>query len=118
MVPRARGTISALREAALGTPGALSRTVREAIFGRSARFGGASGDGEPPAELAAFVEKMARHAYEVDDADIAALRRAGHSEDAIFEAMVAAAVGAGIARLDRGLAALDEGGMRNAAQER
>lgn len=50
--------------------------------------------------------KVARHAYTVTDGDIAALREAGYSEDAIFEITLSAAVGAGLARLERGLAVL------------
>jgi alkylhydroperoxidase family enzyme len=49
---------------------------------------------------------VAHHAYRVTDADVAALRQAGHSDDSLFEITVAAAVGAALHRLDRGLAAL------------
>jgi alkylhydroperoxidase/carboxymuconolactone decarboxylase family protein YurZ len=37
---------------------------------------------------------------------VAALRAAGYSEDAIFEIVASVAVGAGLGRLERGLAAL------------
>jgi hypothetical protein len=37
---------------------------------------------------------------------VQALQRSGHSDDALFEITVAAAVGAALHRLDRGLAAL------------
>ena len=46
---------------------------------------------------------MARHAYRITDDDIARLRSAGYDEDQIFEATVAAAVGAGVSRLELGL---------------
>jgi alkylhydroperoxidase family enzyme len=59
-----------------------------------------------PAPLAQYVDKVARHAYKVTDADIAALQEAGHSDDALFELTVAAAVGAAMVRLERGMAAL------------
>ena len=49
---------------------------------------------------------MARHAYKLTDDDLNALRRAGSSEDAIFEITVSAALGAALDRLERGLAAL------------
>jgi hypothetical protein len=58
----------------------------------------------PPA-LTPYVDTVARHAYQVTDADVAALRR-GNSDDALFEITVAAAVGAALHRLDRGMAAL------------
>jgi alkylhydroperoxidase family enzyme len=59
-----------------------------------------------PDELVLYVEKVAKHAYKVVDADIERLRKAGYSEDAIFELTLATALGAARARLDRGLAAL------------
>lgn len=62
--------------------------------------------GRLPAPLDAYVEKVRRHAYKVTDEDVAALQRAGHSDDALFEITVAAAVGAALYRLERGLAAL------------
>lgn len=56
--------------------------------------------------LAGYVDKVRRHAYRVTDAEVAALQHAGHSDDVLFEITVAAAVGAALHRLDRGMAAL------------
>jgi len=42
----------------------------------------------------------------VTDADVAGLKDAGYSDDAIFEITVAASVGAAMHRLQRGMAAL------------
>jgi len=56
--------------------------------------------------LTAYLDKVARHAYKVTDEDLAALQRAGHSDDALFEVTVSAALGAALGRLERGLAAL------------
>jgi len=56
--------------------------------------------------VAAYVEKVALHAYRVTDADIDGLREAGYSEDAVFEITLSAALGAGLGRLERGMAAL------------
>jgi hypothetical protein len=61
-----------------------------------------------PSELRSYVDKVAKHAYKVTDEDVEALKRAGHSEDAIFEVTAAAALGAAILRLERGLIALNE----------
>ena len=61
-----------------------------------------------PAALASYVEKVRHHAYKVTDADVEALKRAGYSEDAIFEVTVAAALGAALTRLERGMIALHE----------
>ena len=62
-----------------------------------------------PAPLDTYVDKVARHAYKVTDDDIVALRQAGYSEDAIFEVTLSAALGAGMSRLERGLAMLKGG---------
>ncbi|HET9227949.1 MAG TPA: hypothetical protein VFR31_14840 [Thermoanaerobaculia bacterium] len=87
-------------EASLHGPGELSPGVRQAIA--EERF-----DEAPPA-LRSYLEKVAHHAYRITDEDVEALKRAGLSEDQIFEATVAAAVGAGRKRLRAGLAALGE----------
>ena len=61
-----------------------------------------------PAALRSYVEKVSQHAYKVSDDDIAALKRAGYSEDQIFEVTAAAAVGAALARMEKGLSALED----------
>jgi alkylhydroperoxidase family enzyme len=63
-------------------------------------------DREQPAAATAYLEKVRLHAYRVTDADVEALKAAGLSEDDIFEATVAAAVGAGLARFEAGLRTL------------
>ena len=59
----------------------------------------------PPA-FDVYLENVRRHAYRVTDGDVEALKAAGYSEDEIFEHTVAAAVDAGLERLDAGLATL------------
>ena len=105
---------SRLMTALLATPGKTSRELRRAVLARASELGGGGGSGgggsadgnERPAALTAYVDKVARHAYKVTDEDVAALQRAGNSDDALFETTVAAAVGAALGRLERGLAAL------------
>ena len=63
-------------------------------------------DRSAPPEFAAYLEKVRNAAYKVTDADVQALKDAGYSDDEIFEQTVAAAVGAGLHRLDQGLACL------------
>ncbi|MFP5284306.1 MAG: hypothetical protein ACLGI9_01060 [Thermoanaerobaculia bacterium] len=87
-------------EAALDGPGELGPGVRQAIAEERHE--------EAPPALRPYLEKVAHQAYRVTDEDIQALRRAGLSEDQIFEATVAAALGAGLERLRAGLAALGE----------
>ena len=64
-------------------------------------------DREAPPELAAYVEKVRRHAYETTDRDIAELKEAGFSEDEIFEHTVSAAAAAGFERLATALEVLE-----------
>jgi alkylhydroperoxidase family enzyme len=59
-----------------------------------------------PAELSGYLEKVRLHAYKVTDRDVDELKAAGFSEDEIFEHTVAAAVAAGLERLDAGLGTL------------
>ncbi len=91
-------------DAVLAGPGHTPRELRRAVAARAARPGGPS-DGVP-AQLAGYVDKVSRHAYRVTDADLGALQRAGKSDDSLFEITVSAALGAALARLERGLAAL------------
>ena len=111
---RYRELVERLRSAVLNGEGETDPRLRQAVAARSARLGGQpdgpAGD-EVPAALRELVDKTALHAYRITDEEVAALRGAGYSEDAIFEIAISAAVGGGLARLERGLAAL-EGGKR------
>src|SRR6266513_2060369 len=91
-----------LVDAVLTQPGHTPPALRRAVL---ARASGAPGEDVPPA-LAAYVDKVARHAYKVTDEDLGRLQQAGHSDDALFEVTVSAALGAALGRLERGLAAL------------
>ena len=91
-----------LVDGVLASPGHTPAELRRAVL---ARAFGTPGEDIPPA-LAAYVDKVARHAYEVTDEDVGALQRAGNSDDALFELTVSAALGAALGRLERGLAAL------------
>jgi alkylhydroperoxidase family enzyme len=57
----------------------------------------------PPAPdgMAAYLEKVRVSAYRITDADVAALKEAGFSEDEIFEQTVAVAISEGLRRIDR-----------------
>jgi hypothetical protein len=92
-----RSQREALLEQVLRGPGTVSAELRQAA---------AAGKGLPP-DLAALVEKVHRHAYQVTDEEVAALR-AKHGEDALFEIIVAAAVGAADQRFQAGMRALVE----------
>ncbi len=85
-----------LRHAVLSGPGTLPPQVRQAIS-KGARLSGA---------LDVFVQKIVAEAVTLTDDDIAELHRARYTDDQIFEAIVSAALGAGLARLERVLTLL------------
>ena len=89
--------IGELRAAVFKSRGELDPETRRAIAG-----------GGGPEALGAYVGKIAHEAYRITDADVEALRSAGWSDEALFEATVSAAVGAGMLRLYAGLAAIRE----------
>ena len=63
----------------------------------------------PPAsdpKLMAYLANVRERAYRITDEDVAALLASGHSEDALFEHTVGAALNASIERLSAGLEAL------------
>lgn len=99
-----------LRIGALRSHGDAGTELRSHVEARAAQLSGRpAGQREIlPPPLDTFVEKVARFAYKVTDEDFEALKRAGYSEDAIFEITVCAAVGAGAARFERALQALRE----------
>jgi len=82
---------------ALEGPGTATAVARRAAF-----------DNQGVDERArALVAKVARAAWTVTDADVAATRSAGVSEDEIFELAVCAALGQATRQLGDALAALD-----------
>jgi hypothetical protein len=76
--------------AILTTPGALREDVRHAIV-----------QGADPAELAALLDKVRRHAYRIVDGDIAGL-----DADVVLEAVLAAALAEGDERRRAALEAI------------
>ncbi len=79
-----------VEEAILESPGALPAYVRRAI----AR-------GEDPPELAALLEKVRRHAYRINDADVE-----GVDVDVLLEAVLAASLAEGDERRRAALKAI------------
>jgi alkylhydroperoxidase family enzyme len=97
-----------LIDAILTSPGETDPTLRRAIEEQSAQWSSRSPHQveQVPPELVTYVKKVALNAYKTTEEDIEALRRTGYDEDAIFEITLSAALGAGMTRLERGLAAL------------
>ena len=97
-----------LVEAVLSGTGETEPALRRTIEAYAAEIGRRPDEqaGKLPAGLVTYVTKVTKHAYKTTDKDIEALLQAGYSEDAIFEITLSAALGAGMARLERGLAVL------------
>ena len=113
--------VERLVDSVLATSGHTTSKLRHAVFARA--FGphplttlplssplsgterGTGGEDIAP-DLAGYVDKVALHAYKVTDEDLVALKRAGNSDDLLFEVTVSAALGAAVGRLERGLSAL------------
>ena len=92
-------------------PAALVASLRRSVFESAAatdpRTRQAAGNGGPlPEPWPGYAAKVRDQASRVTDADVAALREAGASEQEIFEITVAAAVGAALRGLDAGLRAV------------
>jgi hypothetical protein len=66
----------------------------------------AASAGSPPEVMQPYLEKVRTRAYAITDEDVHELERAGVTEDEIFEATVAVAIGEGLRRLDAALEVL------------
>jgi alkylhydroperoxidase family enzyme len=87
----------ALIEAVTGTAGHLAPAVRMAIVDRARAH---ADPGPIPGALLPIVDRVAQDATLIEDEDFEALISAGLDEEAVFEAVVAAALGASLARLE------------------
>jgi alkylhydroperoxidase family enzyme len=102
--------VSRLLSSVLDGTAATPTATRQAVL-ESAKRAVAEPDkplraGAVEPSLTRYVETVARHAYRVTDADVQALKDAGHSEEAIFDITVSAALGSALYRMERGMAAL------------
>ena len=97
------GDVTAFRKAAtarvLDGPGQASPEARRAAFANEGVDEAARG----------LIDKVAKHAYQVTDEDVAAAKRE-LSEDQIFELVVCAAMGQATRQLESALAALAAAG--------
>ena len=93
--------VARLCDSVLRSPAALDAPVREAC---------ARGDLEGPA--AGLARKVRDASHAVVDADYAALKAAGFTEEQLYDLTVSAAVGAAKTRLDAATAALRGGRAR------
>jgi hypothetical protein len=97
-----------LLEAAIWDPATTSPKLREVLFLRAAGLSLEVDVREPPEQLRKYSDKVALWAYKVLDDEVEDLRMAGYSDDQIFEMTICSALGAGAARFESGLRALEE----------
>jgi alkylhydroperoxidase family enzyme len=97
--------LEALVRAVLHAPGEMRGDLRRAALeaGAGLLAGTAGAADTLPAEARVLAVKVALHPYKVTDEDVEALRRAGWSDNAVFELVVAVAVGAGREIASRGM---------------
>ncbi|HVV85340.1 MAG TPA: hypothetical protein VHE35_19895 [Kofleriaceae bacterium] len=91
-----KAKVEAVRKALLERGTALPAETRRAALERGALA----------PELAAYVDKVESNAAGLRDEDVARLKEAGLDEEQIFELTLAAALGAGLRRMEAALAAL------------
>ena len=108
-VDKKRAVFQALVDRVLNGEGRASSDLRARAFSNA----------DIPPALQALIGKVATSPAQVTDADFAAARASGFSEDQLFELVICAAVGQSARRYEAGLAALAEatasGGPDNAA---
>lgn len=102
--------INQLREAVTSGPATTDAVRRSSVARRAA----APADAAPSVRglgdaLRAYLDKVAHAPYTITDEQFEALRGSDVSDDELFELTVAAALGAGLARYERGMAALRGG---------
>ena len=99
---------SSVVDRVLGGDGKSSKEQRRAAFDNNGVNEGAR----------ALVDKVVKNAWKVTDEDVAAVKRAGVSEDQIFELCVSAALGQATRQLESALAALDAAPSGHADKKR
>lgn len=107
----ARSPADDVLESVLGPKGTLASVQRLTVLQHGAAVASGCDDAATLGELepvaAELVDKVARHAYRVGDADVEAARAAGWSDHELFDLVVATAVGAGLGRRALGRSAIE-----------
>jgi alkylhydroperoxidase family enzyme len=107
MADQFQSLLNQLSDAVLTSTGDTTPELRSKIVAWAAQLDAAPDAlSDLPAPVTNYVKKVVLHAYKTTDADVQLLKDAGLSEDAIFEITLAAALGAGLKRLNTGLALL------------
>ena len=80
--------VEELTQTVTGKAGVLKQVVRQAIVAQTTEAAPApqNEDSSIPANLQAYLNKVAYYSYKVTDNDIKRLKQAGYTEDELFEA--------------------------------
>lgn len=98
---------SRLKASLLGPQATAPSGLREAAFwGPLAPANQPAALAPLPDHIAAVVDKVHRHAYKLTDDDVQSALAAGVTQEALFELIIVAAVGAATQRLEAGLSAV------------
>jgi alkylhydroperoxidase family enzyme len=107
MADQFQSQLNQLSEAVLMSTGGTTSELRSKIVAWAAQLDAApDAPSDLPETIRNYVKKVVLYAYKTTDADVQQLKDSGYSEDAIFEITVTAALGAGLKRLNTGLALL------------
>ncbi len=98
--------VDALSKRMLDGPGEVKAGLRREVMKYTADL--TPNNTAIPHNILPYISKVAMHAYKVTDVDINQLKVAGYSEDELYELTISAALGAGLARLNRGLELLKD----------
>lgn len=88
------------------TTAELRRSV--AAYASELSMGKTADNSQIPGDFVPYLNKVSLYAYKVLDRNVDELKANDYSEDEIFELTISAALGAGLARLNHGLALLNE----------
>src|SRR5262249_36807169 len=107
--PKVVQTVQAL----LTRPASTPPSLRQAALARATQIAErAPAPAAIPDDLAPYLDQVVSDANRTTEDQVQQLKDAGYSEDQIFELTLCAALGAGLARLNRGLAALQGGALQ------
>jgi len=108
--------ITTLTTATLESKGETSSEIRKAVtdYAVSVNQDQTPENGRFAPNLIPYINKVALQAYKITDSDVEQLKSQNYSEDEIFELTISAALGAGLARLERGLELLANEGETHA----
>ena len=102
--------IDNLSAVSLSGPGHTTPELRQTVatYANDLSLDQPADNSQIPSELHPYLDKVSLYAYKVLDRNVDELKANNYTEDEIFELTISAALGAGLARLERGLTVLED----------